>query len=191
MFFLIDPFCHRHWHATTTLQPSSLVKILCCLLLFFFALSLFSFSLASNINAVFLVLMCWVRPMVSREKEKIRFSVSLFFFLSFYLNLCSSSKLASCFGCKHYWRDVMEEVEVEKEDEHVKTRSMCVYKHISILLHYSFFLFIYLFLPQTCIKTNSSEHTTISLIPNGKRPLFSIPSSLLRRVSSANRSIIT
>ncbi len=68
---------------------------------------------------------------------------------------------------------------------------MCVYKHISILLHYSFFLFIYLFLSQTCIKTNSSEHTTTSLIPNGKRPLFSIPSSLLRRVPSANRSIIT
>jgi hypothetical protein len=128
-----------------------------------------------------------VRPVVSREKEKIRFSVSLLFF-SFYLNLCSSSKLASCFGLRRCWRHVMEEE--ENEDEHVKTRSMCVYKHISILLHYSFFLFIYLFLSQTCIKTNSSEHTTTSLIPNGKRSLLSILSSLLHRVLSANRSII-
>lgn len=111
------------------------------------SLSCFSFSLASNIIVVFLVAMCWVRPMVSREKEKIRFS--LFFLLSFYLNLCSSSKLASCFGCKHYWRHAMEEEEEEeKEDEHVKTRSMCVYKHISILQHYffSFYLSIYFFL---------------------------------------------
>jgi hypothetical protein len=84
-----------------------------------------------------------------------------------------------------------EEEEEEKEDEHVKTRSMCVYKHISILVHYSFFLFIYLVLSQTCIKTNSSEHTTTSLIPNGKRPLLSILSTFLHRVPSANRSIIT
>ena len=122
-------------------------------------------------------------------------SLLLFFFLlSFYLSFCSASKLASCFGSKHSWRHVMEE---ENEDEHVKTRSMCVYKHISILLHYSFFLLIYLFLSPTCIKTNSPEHTTTSLIPNGKRLslslslCLSILSSILHRVPSANRSIIT
>ena len=134
-FSLIDPFCERHRHTTTTLQPNSLVKILGAALF-----PLFSFSLASNINVVFSCSNVWlVRPVVSREKEKIRFSVSLFF--SFYLNLCSSSKLASCFGLRRCWRHVMEEE--ENEDEHVKTRSMCVYKHI-ILLHYSFFS-IYLY----------------------------------------------
>ncbi len=135
-FSLIDPFCERHWHTTTTLQPNSLVKILGAALF-----PLFSFSLASNINVVFSCSnVVGTTGGIKRKREN---SILCFSFFSFYLNLCSSSKLASCFGLRRCWRHMMEEEEEENEDEHVKTRSMCVYKHI-ILLHYSFFS-IYLY----------------------------------------------
>ena len=150
------------------------------LLLFFFFFFFSSPSsspspLASHINAVFLVLICLVRTMVSRrekegeKREKIRFFAALFsFFLSEFLPVVEigvlfrvQTLLASCDGRRRRkWRRTCENKKYVRVQTHKYT-----------LLHYSFFLLIYLFLSPTCIKTNSSEHTTTSLIPNGKRSL--------------------
>ena len=134
--------------------------------------------------------------MVSREEEKIRFSL---FFLSIWACVRSRRR-------RRNWRRVSDPsvIDVKRWVEEEKRRRTCENKkyvrvqthtHTTVArVHYSCFLFIYLFLSHANVCMYKSKFgRPHDYIINLKLVSVVVPLShpILRRVPSANRSIIT